>query len=143
MDQHNTWLEARKRLQGGNNTIRTEKIVTIKQAERTVRIDPGAPLPKYKPPYFRKGKILETDIDRKANAIIEMVCVQHRVKKRALLGRSREHRLSQARLEAYYLLRHDLYLTSPQIGRLMGGRDHTTVLSGLAKYLKETGKPIQ
>jgi chromosomal replication initiation ATPase DnaA len=72
-----------------------------------------------------------------------MICVQHRIKKRAFLGRSRDRRLSDARMEAYYHLRMDLCLSLPQIGRLVGGRDRTTVTSGLARYIKETGRPIQ
>lgn len=39
-----------------------------------------------------------------------------------------------ARQAVYYWARRQTPLSLPQIGRLMGGRDHTTVMYGLAKY---------
>ena len=34
---------------------------------------------------------------------------------------------------AMYLLREDAHLSTPEIGRLLGGRDHTTVMHGAHK----------
>jgi chromosomal replication initiator protein len=36
-----------------------------------------------------------------------------------------------------YLLREDARLSTPEIGRLLGGRDHTTVMHGAQKVASE------
>jgi chromosomal replication initiator protein len=45
-----------------------------------------------------------------------------------LIGRSRLRELTQARHAACYVLRHRLGLSFAVIGRMLGGRDHTSVL---------------
>ena len=56
-----------------------------------------------------------------------------------LRGPRRDARVVRPRQIAMYLLRDDARLTLPEIGRLLGGRDHTTVLHGH----KKTGRQIQ
>jgi hypothetical protein len=48
----------------------------------------------------------------------------------------RTRKYTQARFECYWRARRETALSLPQIGRLMGGRDHTTVLHGCKKYEK-------
>lgn len=50
-----------------------------------------------------------------------------------LLSKRRDARTAGARQVAMYLMRNDGRETFPQIGRVLGGRDHTTVLHGCAK----------
>ena len=50
-----------------------------------------------------------------------------------LLGKRRDARTAGARQVAMYLMRNDGRETLPEIGRVLGGRDHTTVLHGCAK----------
>lgn len=50
-----------------------------------------------------------------------------------LQGPSRKQRLVKARHMAMFLCRRHTDLSLPRIGRLLGGRDHTTVIHGIAK----------
>ena len=53
--------------------------------------------------------------------------------KEELTGPRRGARVVAARQIAMYLMRHDGGLTLPEIGRVLGGRDHTTALHGCRK----------
>jgi len=53
-----------------------------------------------------------------------------------LLGKKRKKEIVYPRQMAMYLLRHKLNFTFPQIGEVMGGKDHTTVIYGVEKIEK-------
>jgi chromosomal replication initiator protein len=60
----------------------------------------------------------------------------------ALAGKSRERGVAWARQVAMYLLRQETPASLLQIGRALGGRDHTTVMHGCAKVGEElAGNP--
>ena len=48
----------------------------------------------------------------------------------------------RARFAAMYRLRHELYMSYPAIGRVMGGRHHTTVMSGVHSFARLHGLPV-
>jgi chromosomal replication initiator protein len=50
-----------------------------------------------------------------------------------LRGKTRDKRVVAPRHLAMYLLREDLKLSTPEIGRLLGSRDHSTVMHGCNK----------
>ncbi len=52
-----------------------------------------------------------------------------------LLGRRRDKTLAEARLVAYWIARRAIKppLSYPELGRLFGHRDHTTVMSGVVR----------
>ncbi len=54
-----------------------------------------------------------------------------------LLGRSRTQKVVGPRHLAMYILREDAGLSLPQIGALMGGRDHTSVMHACEKLTRE------
>ncbi len=54
-----------------------------------------------------------------------------------LLGKCREKRLSFPRQIIMYLMREELNSSYPTIGRLMGGRDHTTAIHAYTKIQKD------
>ena len=60
-----------------------------------------------------------------------------------LLGRSRTQKIAQARQVAMYLLIHELELSPTQVGRLLGGRDHATVIHGAGKINGEINEDGQ
>jgi len=81
------------------------------------------------------GKANEpTLIKSEFRRIEERACRIFRVSPLALKSPRRNRRLAHARFFiAYWAIRRTM-LSSTQIGRLLGGRDHTTVLHGRDKY---------
>ncbi len=65
-----------------------------------------------------------------AEQIVEQVAHHFRVQVPALQGRSRSRTIARPRQVAMYLIREETGASLPQIGALLGGRDHTTVLYG-------------
>lgn len=57
---------------------------------------------------------------------------------REIVGRERSDRINHIRQRGYRIAR-DAGLSMPAIGELFGGRDHTTVLSGLRAYEARQG----
>lgn len=74
-----------------------------------------------------------------ADAIIDAVARQTGVAVADIRGRSRSRDVSYARHLAMYLLREDAHLPPTEIGRLLGHRDHSTVLSGISRIAAELG----
>lgn len=72
----------------------------------------------------------ETD----AEFIIREVATAHEVSIDALKGPRHFASIVRARHEAMFRLKSELDLSLPVIGRLFGGRDHTTVMNALRKY---------
>jgi chromosomal replication initiator protein len=72
--------------------------------------------------------------------IIETVADHFGVQVTAFEGRSRSQAIARPRQVAMYLLREEIGTSLPQIGALLGGRDHTTVIYGcerIADLLEE------
>ena len=65
--------------------------------------------------------------------VIKAVCDFYDVKPTQLKGPKRDASLVRARQVAMYLLKRELSLTLVEIGNLLGGRDHTTVMHGVEK----------
>ena len=65
--------------------------------------------------------------------IIEEVTLRFRVGREDLMGTSRKKNFVRARHVAMYLLKEELGMRDTQIGRLVGGRDHSTVISAVGK----------
>jgi chromosomal replication initiator protein len=72
---------------------------------------------------------------RQANMadVVAAVCRFYRVDQHALRGKSRGREIVLPRQVAMYLLRDEAGLSLSEIGRELGGRDHTTVLHGANK----------
>lgn len=65
--------------------------------------------------------------------IINLVCQFYSVGKKDLVSKLRTRHFSQPRHVAMHLMRTFTGRSLPEIGRILGGRDHTTVMHGLAK----------
>ena len=65
--------------------------------------------------------------------IIELVAKEWHTSSEALVGRDRSQKIAQPRQVAMYLLRKETDASLPQIGELLGGRDHTTVMYAIEK----------
>ena len=69
-----------------------------------------------------------------AAEIIRQVCKKHGVSRDALTGPARRKPIMAARHEAAFRIVLELGLSSPQAGRMLGGRDHTTILSSVRRH---------
>ena len=67
--------------------------------------------------------------------IASEVCDRHRLSITELVSKSRERRIAWPRQEAMYMMRLQGF-TLNQIGRYLGGRDHSTVLTGVKRHLE-------
>jgi chromosomal replication initiator protein len=70
-------------------------------------------------------------------SIVTAVCRHFSVSRQLLTSRSRDRQLAYARQIAMYLLREEAHRPLTEIGRVLGGRDHATVLHGCSKISKE------
>jgi chromosomal replication initiator protein len=71
--------------------------------------------------------------DVQPEKIIELVAKEWQTSVEALLGRDRSQKVAQPRQVAMYLLRKETDASLPQIGEVLGGRDHTTVMYAIEK----------
>lgn len=65
--------------------------------------------------------------------IINHVCTYYNIKSTQIKGPRRDASLVKARQIAMYLLKNELGLTFSEIGNVLGGRDHTTIIHGVEK----------
>lgn len=77
--------------------------------------------------------------------ILEAVAKEFEVTEEELISRSRTHRIALPRQVAMYILREENELSLPKIGKMLGDRDHTTVMYGCDKIndLMETDKKLR
>jgi chromosomal replication initiator protein len=68
-----------------------------------------------------------------ASKVIELVAREWQITVDALLGRDRSQKVALPRQVAMYLLRKETDASLPQIGEVLGGRDHTTVMYAIQK----------
>lgn len=65
--------------------------------------------------------------------VIESTCKYYNIKSTQLRGPKRNASLVRARQVTMYILQKELGLTLVEIGNVLGGRDHTTVMHGVEK----------
>ena len=65
--------------------------------------------------------------------IIDEVTTRFRVTNQDVVGKSRKKHIVRARHVAMYLLREELGMKDSEIGRLLGGRNHSTVIHAVEK----------
>ena len=68
-----------------------------------------------------------------SDRIIDAVAVAEGINVKDLLGQNRSAKIAIPRQLAMYLLRTYNEISLPQIGELLGGRDHTTIMYGIKK----------
>lgn len=69
--------------------------------------------------------------------VIGKLARQFNFKNKDIIGGCRKAEMVRARHIAMYLLKEDLKLTLVEIGELLGGRDHTTIMHGSEKISRE------
>lgn len=80
--------------------------------------------------------------DRKTRMeqICGAVCAYYQVEMTDIKGASRIKELIKPRQVLMYLMKNELSMTFPAIGKELGGRDHTTIMYGCEKVTKELKK---
>ncbi|NJN80606.1 MAG: chromosomal replication initiator protein DnaA [Anaerolineales bacterium] len=71
--------------------------------------------------------------DIEPDTIVSQVADFYKLSVDKLLGRDRTKDVAHSRQIAMYLLREDAKISFPQIGEVLGGRDHSTVMSAFDK----------
>jgi chromosomal replication initiation ATPase DnaA len=74
--------------------------------------------------------------------ILRQVARKHGVTLSEMLGPSRKRFIAHARFEAAYRLRTECRMSLPQIGRRLGGKDHTTIIHALRQHAAMHGLPL-
>jgi chromosomal replication initiator protein len=69
--------------------------------------------------------------------IMELVAHEWQTTVDALLGRDRSQKIAEPRQVAMYLMRKETNASLPQIGEVLGGRDHTTVMYAIQKIANQ------
>ncbi|MFO7740690.1 MAG: chromosomal replication initiator protein DnaA [Anaerolineae bacterium] len=88
------------------------------------------------------GNLLPQRRELPPDEIIERVAHHFGLESDQLKGRSRKREIARPRQVAMYLIREETEASLPQIGNLLGGRDHSTVLYGcdrVTELLEEDG----
>ena len=82
-------------------------------------------------------KTLEGNLSNKKpfypEEVIRTICDFYTIKATALKGIKRDARLVRARQACMYVLKKEGGLTYSEIGNILGGRDHTTIMHGVTK----------
>ncbi len=68
-----------------------------------------------------------------AEDVVKAICDFYNVKPTQLKGPKRDAALVRARQVAMFLLKKELGITLVEIGNILGGRDHTTIMHGVEK----------
>lgn len=87
----------------------------------------------------RQGVIVEQKpYPPKVSDIIDAVSLVSKVHRRDIIGPYRAEDYLLPRRCVYWIARHFTLLSYPQIGRAIGMRDHTTIISGVKRVNKYT-----
>ena len=73
-------------------------------------------------------------LSQQIRQIIRETARKHNISTEHLLGHNRRDGVVWARFELMWRARHELGAPYQLIGRVLGGRDHSTIMHGIARY---------
>jgi len=105
-------------------------------------------LKKCEPSMEAAGEVLGNMIEEKRSTvtpdlIIRESCKYFKVPLEDIMSRKRTKDLVIPRQVMMYLLRHEISMSFPEIGREMGGKDHTTIMHGCKKVEQEINNNVR
>lgn len=100
---------------------------------RARKVPPKHPLADYLSAPVRFGMLPDMEPPRWRKIIAE-VAEKHHVSIQDITSRRRDHPSVLARQEAAWRIRHETPLSLPNIGKRLGGLDHTTILYSVRKH---------
>ena len=93
-----------------------------------------------KVPFFenleKKRSLIALDDPKNILEIVSEVANYYELTTEKLVSRDRSRNIARPRQIAMYLLREEIDVSLPQIGEVLGGRDHTTVMHAVDKIEK-------
>src|SRR5205807_9222758 len=75
-----------------------------------------------------------------ATAVLEGVCLYYHVDIERMRGKHRDREIAWPRQVAMYLMREETDASLFQIGTILGGRDHTTIIHGCEKVRSDMAR---
>jgi hypothetical protein len=78
----------------------------------------------------------------KAELIKHEVALRNGVTVKDIMGRTRVRKITKARKEAMYEVFKETEYSLPTIGKVFGGRDHTTVISNILRHCRDNNLEI-
>jgi hypothetical protein len=116
------------------NTMRNAKFKFREQPK--IELTP-APEPEPQPQEARSIP----GVPPRISAVLLQVADRNGIPAEVMLGKGRTPVVAQARHEAFYALKEAFpWCSWPQIGKWVGGREHTTAMHGAARHAELTGK---
>lgn len=84
---------------------------------------------------LKKGEGEETELPKafSTDKVIDAVCKHYSVSKRAILGKERSKMIAYPRQVLMYILRVEMKIPYEELGQILGGRDHSTIMHGVDK----------
>jgi chromosomal replication initiator protein len=79
----------------------------------------------------------DTNLKVKPNKVLSIVARHFGISVSQLTGKKRNAHFVQPRQITMFILRDELGLTLPEVGRLLGNRDHTTIIYGVDKISRQ------
>jgi len=131
MDLHAHYKAVRARLNSGPPS-RLVEVPVLPPPEPELPATPPLDMLKTHAPELLRGLQSSKEIREKILPILE----KHRINWIDTIGKSQKWKYTKCRFEVFVRLNAHGWSLS-QIGRLCGDRDHTTVLSGINRFLKE------
>ena len=77
--------------------------------------------------------LLPQRVDIRPESILNLVAKKYHITADKLISRDRSHNVAFPRQVAMYLMRQEIDISLPQIGKEIGGRDHSTVMYAIDK----------
>lgn len=129
--------EIRQRLYGGRTIEVRPRMLPMAPVEIKPAVSPPEPPQSTIPTTIEVSGALDVtiwSINARWKIIVREVCEAHGVSLNDIRSHVREYPIVAARREAMYRLRTETGLSLPEIGRRMGGFDHTTVIHSIGKH---------
>lgn len=117
------------RIAGVNEADLRSLLGTVRQRPSPAPWSPPRVRPDQTPAHTRAQASIA--VSGPSREIIHRVATKYGMTTADLIGPARSRWFAYARQEAMYRIRQERGLSLPQIGAILGGRDHTTVLHGI------------
>ena len=109
-----------------------ELFLRVKAAENKINLLEGFDTQQYSESNSLNSQARRLTVE----SIIKLVCKGERITREMMVGKSRQLNIIPARHMVYYLAVNLSGRSLPFIGRMIGGRDHTTIFHGCDKIAK-------